>query len=182
VRRREFIGIIAGAAVWPAFALAQTNQVRIGFIASGLPTPAMLSAFRDGLRERGYVEGHNLFIDVRWSQGSFEQNPGVADELVRAKVNIIVTWGTPVTVAARRATSTVPIVMASVLDPVATGLVVSLARPGGNITGVSALQLELSGKQVELLVEIIPGMRSVAKVLELTIPQSILFRADEVIE
>ena len=130
----------------------------------------MLSAFRDGLRERGYVEGQNLFIDVRWPQGTFEQNPDMATELVRSKVDVIVAWTTPSVIAARRATSTIPIVMVGVGDPVGTGFVASLARPGGNITGVSNISSDLTGKQVELLIEIVPGMNHVGLVANLKNP------------
>jgi putative ABC transport system substrate-binding protein len=121
----------------------------------------MLNALRDGLRERGYVEGQNLFIDVRSSQGSFEQNPDIAAELVRSKVDVIVAWTTPSITAARRATSTIPIVMVGVGDPVEMGFVASLARPGGNITGVSNISTDLASKQAELLIEIAPGVNHV---------------------
>src|SRR5712691_693901 len=104
MRRREFITLLGGAVAWPLAARAQPKVWRIGLLAPAPPTPAMLSAFRDGLRERGYVEGQNLFIDVRWSQGSFEQNPDIAAELVRSKVDVIVAWTTPSVIAARRAT------------------------------------------------------------------------------
>src|SRR5580700_12320124 len=158
MRRREFITLVGGAAVAsPLASHAQQPKVsRIGLLAPAPPTPTMLSAFRDGLRERGYVEGQNLFIDVRWPQGSFEQNPDIAAELVRSKVDVIVAWTTPSVIAARRATSTIPIVMVSVADPVGMGFVASLARPGGNITGVSNISNDLTGKQVELLMEIVP--------------------------
>src|SRR5260221_9281379 len=151
VKRREFITLIGGAAVaWPLAASAQQPKVwHVGFLAPVPPTPAMLSAFRDGLRERGYVEGQNLSIDVRWSEGSFEQNPGLAADLVRSNVDVIVAWSSPAVFAARRATSTIPIVMASVGDPVA-GFVTNLARPGGNVTGLSNMSHDLSGKLVEL--------------------------------
>jgi putative ABC transport system substrate-binding protein len=123
-----------------------------------------LVAFRDGLRERGYVEGQDLSIDVRWPPGPFEQNPSVAAELVRANVDIIVAWSTPALIAARRATSTIPIVMVSVSDPVGTGFVASLARPGGNVTGVTPINPDLSAKLVELLREIVPAMKQVGVV------------------
>ena len=113
------------------------------------------------MRERGYVEGRNLIIDVRWPQGSFEQDPGVAAELVRANIDVIVAWGTQAVAAARSATSTIPIVMVSVSDPVAAGFVASLARPGGNVTGVTPINPNISGKLVELLREIVPGMKQV---------------------
>jgi putative tryptophan/tyrosine transport system substrate-binding protein len=169
--RREFVTLLGGAAAWPVAARAQQPKVsRIGLLAPAPPTPAMLSAFRDGLRERGYVEGQNLFIDARWPQGSFEQNPDIAAELVRSKVDVIVAWTTPSVIAARRATSTIPIVMVSVADPVGMGFVASLARPGGNITGVSNISNDLTGKQVELLMEIVPGMNHVGVVANLKNP------------
>jgi putative tryptophan/tyrosine transport system substrate-binding protein len=173
MRRREFITLLGGAAAWPVAARAQQpNLWRIGLLAPAPPTPAMLSAFRDGLRERGYVEGQNLFIDVRWPQVTFEQNPDIAAELVRSKVDVIVAWTTPSVVAARRATSTIPIVMVSVGDPVGMGFVASLARPGGNITGVSNISTDLASKQVELLVEIVPGMNHVGVLANLKNPSS----------
>jgi len=124
----------------------------------------MLNVFRAGLSERGYVEGRNLSIMVRWPQGAIEQAPGVAAALVHANVDIIVAWATPAVMAARSATSTIPIVMVSVGDPVGLGFVTSLARPGGNTTGVTNISPELSGKLVELLVEIVPGMTHVGVV------------------
>jgi putative tryptophan/tyrosine transport system substrate-binding protein len=166
MRRREFITLVSGAAVaWPFVVRAQQPKVwRIGLLAPAPPTPTMLSAFRDGLREHGYVEGQNLSIDVRWSKGPFDQNPGVAAELVRSNVDVIVAWAATAVVAARRATSTIPIVMIGVSDPVGLGFVASLARPGGNITGVSNIAIDLGGKQVEFLVEIVPGMKHVGVV------------------
>src|SRR5215475_9027924 len=119
IGRREFISLLgSAAAAWPLAARAQQPKVwRIGFLASVPPTPALLSAFRDGMRGRGYVEGQNLSIDVRWPQGSFDQDPSVVTELVNSNVDIIVAWGTLTAIAVRRATSTIPIVMASVQDP-----------------------------------------------------------------
>jgi putative ABC transport system substrate-binding protein len=124
----------------------------------------MLGAFRDGLRERGYIEGQNLSIDVRWPQGPFEQNPGVTDDLVCGNVDVIVAWSTPAVMVARRATSSILIVMVSVSDPVGAGFVASLARPGGNITGVTNTADDLSAKLVELLREIVPDMKRVGVV------------------
>ena len=120
MRRRDFIKVIAGSAVvWPLAARAQQPKVwRIGFLAAVPPTPVMLSALRDGMRERGYVEGSNLSIDVRWPQGTFEHDPSPVAELINSNVDVIVTWATPATIAARRATPTIPIVMAAVGDPV----------------------------------------------------------------
>jgi len=165
MRRRDFITLVGGTAAWPLAARAQQPKVwRIGVLAAVPPTPAMLSAFRDGMRGRGYVEGQNLSIDVRWPQGSFDQDPSVVTELVNSNVDVIVTWGTPATIAARRATLTIPIVMASVGDPVGSGFIASLARPGGNITGLSNIQVDLSAKLMELFAELVPGMKRVGVV------------------
>ncbi len=164
MRRRQFIGLIGGAAAWSRSARAQqpAGRVwRIGFLASTPPSPAMVSALRDGLHERGYLEGQNLSIDVRWL---LDQDPHVATELVRSGVDLIVAWATPAAIAASRATATIPIVMVSVSDPVRSGLVAGLARPGGNITGMSNMATELSGKLVQLLIEIVPGMKRVGVV------------------
>ncbi len=164
MRRRQFIGFIGGAAAWSRSARAQqpAGRVwRIGFLASTPPTPGMVSALRDGLRQRGYLEGQNLSLDVRWL---LDQNPQVATELVRSGVDLIVAWATPATIAAHRATTTIPVVMVSVSDPVGAGVVTELARPGGNITGTSNMGTELSGKVVQLLIEIVPGMKRVGVV------------------
>src|SRR3974390_825472 len=153
MQRREFIVLLGGAAAaWPLAARAQQPKVwRVGVLAPVPPTPVMLSAFRDGMRGRGYVEGQNLSIDVRWPQGTFDQDPSVVTELANNNVDVIVAWATPATIAARRATSTIPIVMAGVGDPVGSGFIASLARPGGNITGLSTIAVELSAKLMELL-------------------------------
>jgi putative ABC transport system substrate-binding protein len=124
----------------------------------------MLSAFRDGLRGRGYVEGQNLSIDVRWPQASFDQDPSVVTELVNSNVDVIVAWATPTVIAVRHATSIIPIVMVGVGDPVASGFIASLARPGGNITGLTIIAVELSAKLMELFVELVPGMKRVGVV------------------
>ncbi len=137
---------------------------RVGHLAA--PPPSAISsrieAFRQGLRELGYVEGKNIVIEWRSSEGKADRLPGLATELVRLKVDVIVTSGPPATRAAKEATSTIPIVMALDNDPVGSGVVASLARPGGNITGLSTLAPELSGKQLELLKEIVPKLSRVA--------------------
>jgi putative ABC transport system substrate-binding protein len=165
MQRRDFITVLGGAAIWPLAAHAQQSnsgrQVRIGVVALVPPTPDMLKAFRDAMRERGYIEGQNLTIDVRWPRGTFEQDPSVVIDLVKANVDVIVAWATPATIAVRRATSTVPIVMASVGDPVGSGFVASLARPGGNITGVSAMSSDLSAKLIGLFAQMIPSMKRI---------------------
>src|SRR6516164_1849317 len=165
MRRREFITLLGGAAALPLAAHAQQPKVwRIGVLAQVPPTPAILSAFRDGMRGRGYVEGQNLSIDVRWPQSSFDQDPSVVTELVNSNVDVIVTWATAATIAARRATSTIPIVMAAVGDPVGSGFISSLARPGGNITGLTVISVDLSAKLMELFAELVPGMKRVGVV------------------
>jgi putative ABC transport system substrate-binding protein len=177
MKRREFITLLGGVAVaWPLRhdASAQGRPVRVALIASVAPPPEILNAFRDGLRERGYVEGQNLSIDVRWSRGPFEQNPDLAAELVRGNPDVIVAWSTPAVIAARKATSTIPIVMVSISDPVDAGFIASLARPGGTITGVSNMNADLSAKLMALLVEIAPGISRVGVVLNPKNPGSVI--------
>ena len=136
----------------------------IGFLSGSFPStsPARREAFRQGLRELGYVEGKNIVIEQRYADGKFDRLPALAAELVRLKVDIIVTAGPQSTRPAKQATSTIPIVMALDPDPVGNGFVASLARPGGNITGLSSLAPEISGKQLELLKEIVPRLSRVA--------------------
>jgi putative ABC transport system substrate-binding protein len=166
VRRRQFITLAGGAAAWPLAARAQQPERmrRIGVLGPVPPTPAALSAFRDGMRGRGYVEGQNVSIDVRWPQGSFDQDPSVVTELINSNVDVIVAQGTPTVIAVRRATSTIPIVMVAVGDPVGFGFIASLARPGGNITGLTNIAVELSAKLMELFAELVPGMKRVGLV------------------
>jgi putative ABC transport system substrate-binding protein len=169
IGRRQFISVFGGAAVaWPLAARAQQGdggrQIRIGVVAPVPLTPEMLKPFRDAMRDHGYVEGKNLTIDVRWPQGTFDQDPSAVTDLVKANVDVIVAWGTPTIIAARRAASTIPIVMASAGDPVGAGFVASLARPGGNITGVSAITSDLSVKLIGLFAEMVPGMRRIGLV------------------
>src|SRR3984893_5667860 len=132
MKRRDVIRLLGGATIaGPVVARAQQPKVwRIGVLAPVPPTPATLSAFRDGMRERGYVEGQNLSIDVRWPQGSLDQDPSVVTELVNSNVDVIVAWATPTVIAVRRATSTIPIVMVGVGDPVGSRFIASLGRPG----------------------------------------------------
>jgi len=180
MRRRQFVSLLGGAAAWPLAAGAQQPKVwRIGVLAPVPLPPAMLSAFRDGMRGRGYVEGQNLSIDVRWPQGSFDQDPSVVTELVNSNVDVIVAWATPTVIAVRHATSTIPIVMV-VGDPVASGFIASLARPGGNITGLTIITVELSAKLMELFVELVPGMKRVGVLRNPTNPAlSVMLRETE---
>ena len=147
-----------------ASAQQPTKIPRVGFLAGGsLSTnAARLEAFRQGLRELGYVEGKNIVIEWRFAEGKFDRLPGLAAELVRLKVDIIVTAGPQSTRPAKQATSTIPIVMAQDPDPVGNGFVASLALPGGNITGLATFAPELSGKQLELLKETVPKLSRVA--------------------
>jgi len=141
-----------------------TKPARIGYLSGGTPSAArhLLEAFRQGLRELGYTEGQNVTIDYRWAEGRADQLPGLAEELVRLKADVIVTHGAVATRAARAATGAIPIVFASSGDAVATGLVASLARPGGNVTGLTIIAPELTGKRLELLKEAIPRFTRLA--------------------
>jgi putative tryptophan/tyrosine transport system substrate-binding protein len=138
---------------------------RIGFLSASFPSDArmlrFLAAFRQGLHELGYVEGQNIAIESRWAEGQYNRLPGLATELVRLKVNAIVTYGAA-TQAAQQATGTIPIVMGVVVDPVTPGFAATLARPGGNVTGLSSMAPELVGKQLEILKEILPKVTRVA--------------------
>ncbi len=160
------------ATVSPAEAQQPTKVPRIGYLAavSLSSVEARVEAFRQGLRELGYVEGKNIVIEWRSSEGKADRLPGLAAELVRLKVDVIVTSGPPATRAAKEATSTIPIVMTIDTDPVGNGFVASLARPGGNMTGLSTLYPEISGKRLELLKEIVPKLSRVAVFGESTNP------------
>ena len=149
---------------FPAEAQQPTKIPRIGYLAAASPSAnaARIEAFRQGLRELGYVEGKNIVIEYRYAEGKLDRLPALAAELVRLKVDVIVTGGPAATRAAKEATDTIPIVMAQDTDPVGNGFVASLARPGGNITGLSTLSPEISGKQLELLKEIVPKLSRVA--------------------
>jgi putative ABC transport system substrate-binding protein len=154
------VALASGAAI--AEPQQRTKVHRIGYLASASGLGPLEEAFRQGLRELGYVEGKNIAIEYRLAQGKLDRLFDLAAELVRLKVDVIVTPSTLDAVAAQRATRTIPIVMAASGDAVATGLVASLARPGGNVTGLTALARELSGKRLELLKEAVPGLSRVA--------------------
>jgi putative ABC transport system substrate-binding protein len=164
MKRRVFITLLCGAAVaWPHPAKTQQSGVRparIGILSTaGIPTSSLFEAFRQELRRLGHVEGRNLAIEFRTARGDFPTLPTLASELVNIPVDVIVTDGGPATLAAKRATSLIPIVMPVSGDPVAQGIVDSMARPGGNITGLSLITLELSSKRIELLKEVVPAMQ-----------------------
>ena len=165
MRRREFIALVGGAAAWPLGASAQqaAKVPRIGWLAGDLaPGQHLPEAFRQGLRDLGYVEGRNVAIEYRDAEGKSVRLPALAAELVALKVDVILAPGTPHALAAKQATKTIPIVFASAVDPVADGLVTSLARPVGNVTGLSALSPELVGKRLELLKQAVPGVSRIA--------------------
>jgi putative ABC transport system substrate-binding protein len=170
IGRRQFIGALGGATVvWPLAAHAQQagKVPRIGFL--GLSSPSAfasrIEAIRQGLRDFGYIEGTSITIEYRWADGHYERLPELAAELVRSNVDLIVTHTTPGSLAAKQATTTIPIVMALIGDPVASGVVASIARPGGNITGQSFFNAELRAKRIELLKEIMPRITRVAVIL-----------------
>ena len=169
MRRRSFIRFIGfGAFAGPFIARAQppAKVYRIGFLrsvsASARSSTIRIEGLRAGLRDLGYIEGRNIVIEPRWAEGNYDRLPELAAELVRLNVDVIVTSGTPATLAAKQATSTIPIVVAAVGDAVAAGIVGSLARPGGNITGTSFFSPELMSKRLELLKEALPGATRMA--------------------
>src|SRR5262249_30616015 len=165
--RRKFLATLGGAAAW-SFAVRAQQAGRlptIGFLGS-VSVPAgqgrWVAAFLQRLRELGWIEGRNFVIEYRWAEGSSDLAAEFAAEVVRLKVDMIVTYATPLVLAAKRATSIIPIVFAATADPVGTGLVASLAHPGGNVTGLSVQHTDLAGKRLELLREIVPNLRRLA--------------------
>jgi len=178
MRRREFITLLGGAAAtWPLVARAQqaSKLPTIGFLAANPSIESQrVAAFVQRLRERGWIDRRNLVIEYRWAEGRNERYAENAAELVRLKVDVIVTIATPPTVAAKQATAVTPIVFAAASDPVGTGLVASLARPGGNVTGLSNQISDAGGKRIELLREVVPGLRRLAILANVGNPASVL--------
>ena len=164
LHRREFITLLGGAATWPFAARAQQTMPVIGVLSAEWPNliSDRLRAFHDGLRETGHVQGRNLAIEYRWAEGRNDRLPALAAELVRRQVTVIVATSTPAVLAARTATATIPIVFFVAADPVQLGLVTSLSRPEGNLTGVVTLNVEVAAKRLELLHELVPTATIVA--------------------
>ena len=173
MKRREFITLLGGAASWPLAAGAQQPAMPvIGFLGSELPDLYVdrLRAFRQGLNEASFVEGRNVAIEYRWAEGRNDRLPGLADDLVRRRVTVMVATTTPAVLAAKAATTTIPIAFLTGTDPVAMGVVASLNRPGGNMTGVSNLSTEMGAKQLELLHAVIPSATVIALLVNPTDP------------
>src|SRR3989440_634044 len=173
-KRREFMSLFgAAAAVWPLAGRAQqpAKLPTVGALVIGSTDPEQFwRDFRQGLRDLGYVEGQNIRFEFRSAQGQANRVPELAAELVRLKVDVIVTWFTPPTQAAKQATHEIPIVMADTGDPIGTGLVASLPRPGGNVTGIASISAELAGKSVQLIRDMLPSARRVTALGNATDP------------
>jgi putative tryptophan/tyrosine transport system substrate-binding protein len=164
--RRAFVRLLGGASMWPLAARAQQRGKlpTIGFLGQSTRSAGSewVAAFVQRLRELGWIEGRTITIEYRWAEGREERFPEIAAELVRLKVDVILTSGTPAVLAFKQATSIIPIVFATAGDPVANNLVASLARPGGNVTGLSILSADLAGKRLEILREVVPELRRLA--------------------
>lgn len=177
--KKAFVGLALSAVLlalsFPSQAQQTKKVPRIGFVSGAgdpsNPGPAV-EAFRKGLRDRGYIEGKNILVEYRYAEGRQDRVPTLVSELVQLKVDVLVLLTLPSVRAAKEATKTIPIVMVLAVDPVATGIVDSLARPGGNITGLSTLQRELSGKRLELLKEAVPAMPRVGVLWDANAPGS----------
>jgi putative ABC transport system substrate-binding protein len=170
VDRRAFISAVTGGLLAAPLATEaqQAGKVhRIGFLGNSTPTleANLVRPFRDGFRDLGYVEGRDLVIEYRWAEGQYERFPALIAELIALKVDVIVTAGTPAALAVRRASTTIPLVMVAVGDPVGSGLVKSLAHPGGTLTGLVSIAPDLEGKRLQLLTEVVPRLSFVAFLL-----------------
>ncbi len=182
MRRREFFRVFGSAAAWPLAARAQQagRLPTIGFLGANTASTQRTStdAFVQRLRELGWIENQTVAIEYRWGEGRDERFAEIAAEFVRLKVDVILTFATPSSIAAKNATAVIPIVFAAAGDPVGTGLVASLARPGGNITGLSIQQTDLASKRLEMLREVLPSLRTVGILANISSPNSVLEMAE----
>jgi putative tryptophan/tyrosine transport system substrate-binding protein len=173
MRRRDFITIFGSAVAWPLAARAQQPDMPVvGFLSGGSPVgfAYLVHAFRQGLSETGYIDGQNVVLELRWAEGQYERLPALVADLVRRKVAVLAATTTPAALAAKAATTTIPIVFATDTDPVQVGLTASLSRPGANITGVSNLNVEVGPKRLELAHELFPAATTIALLVNPTNP------------
>ncbi len=181
MKRREFITLIGGAATWPLAVQAQQPAMPVvGFVHAGVPEGLthLVAAFRKGLGEAGYVEGKNVSIEFRWAEGHYDRLPVIAADLVRRQVTVIVAGSIPAALAVKEATATIPIVFSAGADPVHIGLVASLNRPGGNLTGVNSLGGEVAAKGLGLVRELVPNIRVIGFLVNPSSPEAELETRD----
>src|SRR6516165_11676671 len=180
MKRREFITFLGGAAAMPLAASAQRSGIAVvGVLSPEGPNTGNVDGLIDGLRALGYVEGRNIRFEYRWAEGKFDRLSELAADLIRSKVDVIVAFVTKAAEDAKNQTSTIPIVMVGVSDPVGSGLVTSLARPGGNVTGTSSMATALVAKQLELLKLVVPDRANIAAMFN---PTNVTFQTQQVKE